>query len=87
MKYIIRTKLTTALNPIVLEIVDESHKHAGHAGAREGGNSHFKLKIVSRTFTTLSRLERHRFVHEILQDELNNQIHALSLILLAPEEL
>ena len=87
MENIIRNKLTAALNPLVLEIVDESYKHAGHVGAREGGNSHFHAKIVSNTFTPLSRLERHRFIHEILKDELNDQIHALSLILLAPEDL
>lgn len=87
MENIIRNKLTAALNPLVLEIVDESHKHAGHVGAREGGNSHFHVKIVSTAFAPLSRLERHRFVHEVLKDELNDQIHALSLILLAPEEL
>jgi BolA family transcriptional regulator, general stress-responsive regulator len=86
MKNIIEQKLTQALAPLVLEILDESHKHAGHAGARPGGNSHFKVKIVSSAFTPLSRLERHRFIHELLKDELNDQIHALSLILLAPEE-
>ncbi len=86
MKNSIRKKLTVALSPLVLEIIDESHKHAGHAGARPGGNSHFKVKIVSNAFTSLSRLERHRFVHELLKDELHDKIHALSLILLAPEE-
>lgn len=86
MKNIIQNKLTTALNPLILEIIDESHKHKGHAGARIGGNSHFHVKIVSNVFTSLSRLERHRFVHDILKDELNGQIHALSLVLLAPEE-
>lgn len=87
MKSIIKDKLTTALNPLILEIIDESHKHAGHAGARPGGNSHFNIKIVSHVFTSLSRMERHRFVYEILKDELHNKIHALSLILLAPEEI
>ncbi len=87
MENIIRKKLTEALNPLALEIIDESHKHAGHAGARPGGNSHFKVKIVSNAFTPLSRLERHRFIHDLLKDELNDKIHALSLILLAPEEI
>jgi len=86
MKNTIKDKLTTALNPLILEIIDESHKHAGHAGARPGGNSHFHVKIVSTAFTSCSRLERHRFVHDILKDELKDKIHALSLILLAPEE-
>lgn len=86
MENIIQNKLIAALNPLVLEIVDESHKHAGHAGARPGGNSHFAVKIVSKAFAPLSRLERHRLVHDILQEELNGKIHALSLILLTPEE-
>lgn len=91
MENIIRTKLTAALNPLLLEIVDESHKHAGHAGARamgpQVGNTHFNIKIVSRVFAPMSRLERHRFVHEILKTELDGQIHALSLTLRSPKEI
>jgi len=86
MENIIRNKLIAALSPLSLEIVDESHKHTGHAGARPGGNSHFTVKIISQTFAPLSRLERHRLIHEILKEELNGKIHALSLILSAPEE-
>lgn len=87
MEIIIRNKLMKGLNPLLLEIVDESHKHTGHAGARPGGNSHFKIKIISSTFTPLSRLERHRLVHKLLEVELADKIHALSLTLLAPEEI
>lgn len=87
MEIIIRNKLMEGLNPLLLEIVDESHKHTGHAGARPGGNSHFKIKIISNTFTPLTRLERHRLVHKLLEIELADKIHALSLILLAPEEI
>ncbi|MCE3231446.1 MAG: bolA-like family protein [Alphaproteobacteria bacterium] len=86
MQNIIREKLTKALDPQVLEIVDESLKHAGHAGARPGGNTHFHIKAVSKVFEPLSRLERHRKVHELLKGELNTQIHALSLDLRSPQE-
>jgi BolA protein len=83
---IIRLKLTAALEPLTLDIVDESHKHAGHAGARPEGNSHFHLRIVSAAFTPLSRVERHRLVHDLLKEELEGPIHALSLTLQSPEE-
>ena len=74
----IRSKLTTALNPLVLEIEDESHKHAGHAGARPGESTHFHIQIVSDVFTPLSRVERYRLVHDILKEELTGPIHAQS---------
>jgi BolA protein len=86
MENIIRQKLTAALNPLVLEIIDDSAKHAGHVGARPGESTHFQVKIVSEAFAPLSRLERHRFVHEILKDELVSQLHALSLTLLSHKE-
>jgi stress-induced morphogen len=79
----IRQKLTSALVPLVLEIRDDSAKHAGHEGMgqQELRNMHFRIKIVSVAFKTLSRLERHRWVHELLADELKGGIHALSLLL------
>lgn len=80
----IRIKLTEALNPLVLEIVDESHKHAGHFDTK--GGTHFKVKIVSRAFEALPRVERHRLVHNILKEELSGPIHALSLQLFSPNE-
>ena len=86
MKEIIRSKLTIALTPTNLDIVDESHKHAGHSGARPGGKTHFHLNIVSPAFTSLSRIERHRLVHDLLKNELKDTIHALSLTLRSPEE-
>lgn len=86
MENIIREKLTIALNPQMLEIVDESHKHAGHAGARPGESTHFHIKIISKAFEPLSRLERYRVVHDILKTELDTQIHALSLNLRSPKE-
>ena len=85
MENIIREKLTKALNPETLEIADESLKHAGHVGARPEGKSHFHITVVSKAFEPLSRLERHRVIYEILKEELDGQIHALSLTLQSPK--
>lgn len=82
----IRAKLTAALAPERLEIIDESHRHAGHAGARPGGETHFRVEIVSAAFEGQPRLLRQRRVHEILSDELKSNIHALSLVTLTPAE-
>jgi BolA protein len=86
MEMIIQKKLATALSPLVLEIEDESHKHAGHVGARPGISTHFHIQIVSDAFTPLSRVERHRLIHDILKEELAGPIHALSLSLRSPKE-
>lgn len=82
----IRRKITEALAPVHLEIVDESQKHRGHAGSRPGGETHFRLEIVSSAFEGKSRLARQRMVHRILADELAGGVHALSLRALTPEE-
>jgi BolA protein len=82
----IRTKLDAALAPAHLDIRDESSKHAGHAGWREGGETHFRVSIVSKAFDGLSRVQRHRRVHEILEAELEGGVHALALTLLTPDE-
>ncbi|HKX06871.1 MAG TPA: BolA family protein [Stellaceae bacterium] len=82
----IRDKLTTALHPEHLEIVDESHRHAGHAGARPGGETHFRVEVVATAFQGKSRLERQRLVYALLKDEMSQQIHALSLVTRAPGE-
>ncbi len=79
-------KLTDALKPERLEVTDESHLHAGHAGAREGGESHFRLLIVAAAFAGMNRVARQRMVNEILRDELAGQIHALAMKTLTPEE-
>jgi len=79
-------KLTDALTPKRLEVVDESARHAGHAGSRPEGESHFRITVVSESFRGLSRIARQRLVHEILADELAGPIHALSLSALTPEE-
>jgi BolA protein len=79
-------KLTAALAPQRLEVVDESHKHVGHAGHRPGGETHFRVHIVSDTFQGKSRLERHRMVNDTLSDELSAGVHALAIQASAPGE-
>ena len=74
----IKRKLEAALEPAALEITDESHLHAGHAGARAGGESHFRVRIVAAAFAGQSRIARQRAVYEILAPELANQIHGRS---------
>jgi BolA protein len=82
----IEHKLRAALQPLKLEIEDESHKHAGHAGARESGGGHFNVTIVSAAFTGLGLLQRHRLVYDALGDTMRREIHALSIRALSPEE-
>ncbi|MGX1308640.1 BolA protein [Amorphus suaedae] len=82
----IETKLTAALQPSEIEIVDESHLHAGHSGWREGGETHFRVRVVSEAFAGKSRVERHRMVNALLADELAGGVHALALKTLAPGE-
>jgi BolA family transcriptional regulator, general stress-responsive regulator len=86
----IRQKLTAAFAPQSLEVVDESHRHAGHAGATRDdgsqGETHFHVRLVSAAFEGVSRVERQRRVYAALSDELKGPVHALSLTLLAPPE-
>jgi len=82
----IRALLTAALAPTVLELTDESHLHAGHAGAASGG-SHFRLKIVSPRFESLRLVMRHRLVYDSVHDMMHTEIHALAITALAPSEL
>jgi len=81
-----RDKLESALSPVELEIADDSHRHAGHAGARPGGESHFTVRVVSAAFAGRSRVERQRLVHAALAEELAGPVHALALVLRAPDE-
>jgi len=80
------TRLTTALDPIALDIVDESDRHAGHAGAREGGGTHYRVRVVSAKFERKSRVERHRLVYDLLTAEFTDGLHALALVAKAPGE-
>jgi BolA protein len=82
----IEKRLTEALMPKSLRVVDESHLHAGHAGARPEGETHFRVYIVSPVFEGKGRIDRHRAVHEILADELAGPVHALAIHASAPGE-
>ena len=75
----IRTRLTEAFAPTELEVVDDSESHRGHAGYREGGESHFNVRIRSAAFEGQSRLQRHRAEHAALGADLVGRIHALAL--------
>ena len=75
-----------ALAPSRLELLDESAQHAGHAGAAPGGNSHWKLTIVSAAFTGSPTLARHRMIYAALGDLMQHPIHALSISAKAPGE-
>lgn len=82
----IREKLTEAFAPQALDVVNESHHHAGHASSPGTGESHFAIKVVSKAFDGKSRLERHRMVYAVLADELAGKIHALAITALSPAE-
>jgi BolA family transcriptional regulator, general stress-responsive regulator len=81
-----RTTLTTELAPIRLDIVDESGRHAHHAGARPEGETHFRVRIVSAAFEGKTRLERHRLVNALLAPEFAAGVHALALTAMTPAE-
>lgn len=78
-------RLLAPLHPLELQIEDESARHAGHPGARDGGG-HYRLRLVSPAFPGLSRLQRHRLVYDCLDNLMPREIHALAMILLSPEE-
>jgi len=82
----ITKKLQQAFTPETLEVVNVSHRHAGHASSPGTGESHFTIKVVSLSFAGKTRLERHRMVNEVLADELGGKVHALAITALAPEE-
>ena len=82
----IERKLTQAFSPVALEIRDDSHLHAGHAGQNPLGESHFSIHIVSPVFADMSAVARHREIYRVLTDELRERVHALSLHALSLEE-
>jgi BolA protein len=83
---VITEKLTKAFAPESLRVVDESHQHAGHAGARPGGETHYRVYIVSEAFRGKSRLDRHRMINATLSAELAGGVHALAIHASAPGE-
>jgi len=82
----ITEKLRRAFSPLRLDVVDDSARHAGHAGARPEGETHFRVAIVAEAFAGKSALERHRMVNEVLADELAGPVHALNIAARAPDE-
>ncbi len=82
----IERKLTAGLAPERLEVIDDSHRHLGHAGHHPDGESHFTVEIVSHAFAGKSRVERHRLVNALLAEELAERVHALALRTLTPDE-
>ena len=82
----IREKLTHGLAPTLLTVVDDSHRHAGHAGSRPEGETHFRIEVVAAAFAGQTRLQRHRMVNALLAEELAGPVHALALTTLTPAE-
>ena len=81
-----RRKLTERFRPVRLDIVDDSQRHAGHAGAQPGGETHFDVTIVSDAFAGINRVARQRLVYETLAAEIAGGVHALALRTLTPQE-
>jgi len=81
---LIRERLTKAFAPETIEIIDESHKHAGHASAKGGG--HFAVRIVSPAFAGKNLVQRHRMVYEAMGDLMQQEVHALSIKAETPDE-
>ncbi|MCK5360958.1 MAG: BolA family transcriptional regulator [Gammaproteobacteria bacterium] len=81
----IHERLTTALSPESLEVIDRSHEHAGHEGAKAGGG-HFDVIIIAAAFNDMSTVQRHRAIYDALGDAMKTEIHALSIRAYTPEE-
>ena len=77
-------KLSVKFAPEHLEVIDDSHKHRGHAGWREGGETHFRVRIATRHFDGMTRLAQHRAVMEALDAEIKGGVHALALEVIKP---
>jgi BolA protein len=85
-KHAITNKLREAFTPESLDVIDESHLHEGHSGHRPGGETHFRVNIVSSAFKGKSRLERHRMINTALANEMKGRVHALAIHAQAPGE-
>jgi BolA protein len=83
---VLTKKLNDAFTPENIDVVDESHLHEGHAGHRQGGQSHFRIYIVSQAFAGKSRIDRHRMINAALADDLAGGVHALAIHASAPGE-
>ncbi|HEY7229616.1 MAG TPA: BolA family protein [Pseudolabrys sp.] len=83
---LITKKLTEAFAPQSLKVVDESHQHEGHAGHRPGGQTHYRIYIVSDAFKGKTRIQRHRMINQSLAEELAGTIHALAIHASASDE-
>jgi BolA family transcriptional regulator, general stress-responsive regulator len=82
----IEAKLRAAFDPVRLDLTDDSQRHSGHSGHREGGESHFNLVIEAQAFAGKPRVARQRMVYQALAEEMAGPVHALSIIALAPGE-
>ncbi len=87
MKEMMIDKLSAAFQPQSLNVIDESDQHRGHGGWREGGETHFRVQMVTSAFSGKSRIDRHRMVNAALVEELKASVHALTMELKAPEEM
>ncbi|MEM0943164.1 MAG: BolA family protein [Pseudomonadota bacterium] len=86
MQQLMTDKLTEAFQPDLLEVVDESEDHRGHGGWREGGETHFRVRMTSPAFAGQSRVARQRAVNKVLAEEMATTVHALAMELKAPGE-
>ena len=86
MNELIETRLREKLDPIDLAVIDESHQHAGHGGWREGGETHYRIEVVSPLFSGKSRVDRHRIVNAALDEAFARGLHALAIQAKAPGE-
>lgn len=78
--------IATAFDPAEVKVMDDSHKHAGHAGARPEGETHYRVQVISAAFDGQSRVQRHRAVNKAVQVEFDAGLHALQLQTLTPDE-
>ena len=86
MQVLLESRLLEAFSPDVLRVIDESGQHIGHSGWREGGETHFRIEIVSPAFAGRSRLQRHRMVNDVVKEAFERDLHALAIKASAPGE-